>query len=56
MMPSSHRQQAMSIAHDCHQGLVKTRQLLREKIWLLGIDEAVKRLIENSVTCLRQWT
>ena len=51
LMPSSLRQQAMSIAHEGHQGLVKTKQLLREKMWFPGINEAFKRLIENCVTC-----
>ena len=41
----------MSIAHEGHQGLVKTKQLLREKIWFPKIDEEVKKLINNCMAC-----
>lgn len=51
MMPLSLRQQAMSIAHEGHQGLVKTKQLLREKIWFPKIDEEAKKLINNCMAC-----
>ena len=51
IIPMALRQQALGIAHEGHQGLVKTKQLLREKIWFPGIDSAVKQLIDNCVTC-----
>ena len=41
----------MAIAHEGHQGLVKTKQLLREKTWFPGIDENVKKLIGNCIAC-----
>ena len=51
IIPMALRQQALGIAHEGHQGLVKTKQLLRGKIWFPGIDSAVKQLIDNCVTC-----
>ena len=37
VVPAALRDKAISIAHEGHQGLVKTKQLLREKIWFPGI-------------------
>ena len=51
IIPAALRQQAMAIAHEGHQGLVKTKQLLREKTWFPGIDENVKKLIGNCIAC-----
>ena len=44
-------EQAVSIAHEGHQWLVKTKQLLREKVWFPGIDKYVKRVIDTCVAC-----
>ena len=37
--------------HEGHQGLVKTKKLLREKVWFPGIDEEVKRIIDSCIPC-----
>ena len=42
------RERAIAIAHEKHQGLVKTKQLLREKVW---IDDRVKTKVEQCVAC-----
>ena len=44
VLPRGLRQRALNIAHKGHQGLTKTRQLLREKIWFPGIDSLTKTL------------
>ncbi len=36
VLPESLRLKAIHIAHEGHQGLVKTKQLLREKVWYPG--------------------
>ena len=51
VMPNSLRQRAISIAHVGHQGLVKTKKLLREKIWFPKIDYDVKEMINQCVLC-----
>ncbi len=33
VLPETLRLKAIHIAHEGHQGLVKTKQLLREKVW-----------------------
>ena len=51
VIPSSLQNRAISIAHEGHQGLVKTKQLIREKIWFPGIDKTVKDMIGSCIAC-----
>ncbi|CAB4008646.1 hypothetical protein BSL78_21779 [Paramuricea clavata] len=51
ILPHALRQRALHIAHEGHQGLTKTKQLLREKIWFPGIDGLMKKLIDNCLAC-----
>ena len=51
VLPTSLRQRAISIAHEGHQGLVKTKKLLREKVWFPGIDKEVMVMIDQCVMC-----
>ena len=41
----------MELAHTGHQGIVKTKRLLREKVWFPGIDRMVKERIDNCIPC-----
>ena len=62
VMPDSLHQRAISIAHESHQGLVKTKKLLHEKIWFPKIDHDVREMINHPdpFRCLsylqNQWT
>ena len=51
VLPSTLRQKALTIAHEGHQGLIKTKKLLREKVWFPKIDELVKDLLHNCIAC-----
>ena len=51
VVPAALRNKVVSIAHEGHQGLVKTKQLLREKIWFPGIDDTAQRMIKNCIAC-----
>ena len=51
MMPTSLCERAVALAHEGHQGLVKTKKLLREKVWFPGIDECVKQAISKCMAC-----
>ena len=51
VLPAALQQQALRIAHEGHQGLVKTKQLLREKVWFPGIDEMAKQFIHSCLSC-----
>ena len=43
--------QAINIAHEDHQALVKTKKLLRNKVWSPGIDELTENIIKHSLAC-----
>ena len=45
------RLKAIHIAHEDHQGLVKTKQLLREKVWYPGIDKLAKNAVDTCILC-----
>ena len=42
IIPVTLQHKAVTLAHEGCQGLVKTKQLLREKLWFPGIDQWVK--------------
>ena len=51
VIPTSLQNRAMVLAHEGHQGIVKTKKLVREKIWFPGIEARVKQLIGNCIAC-----
>jgi hypothetical protein len=51
VIPKSLAGKVVDIAHQGHQGIVKTKALLREKVWFPGIDKEVERKISNCVPC-----
>ena len=44
VIPNSFQNQIISIAHEGHLGIVKTKKLLRSKVWFPNIDAMVKIL------------
>ena len=51
VIPESLHQKAIYLAHTSHQGLEKTKALLREKVWFPGIDSLVKDTITKCRLC-----
>ena len=51
VMPQALRDRTLAIAHQGHQGVVKTKQLLRTKAWWPKIDQHVESLIKNCLAC-----
>lgn len=51
VIPKCLQSRAVTLAHESHQGIVKTQQLLREKVWYPGIDKDVKTEIESCIPC-----
>ena len=49
-IPSKIRAQAVKLAHEGHQGLVKTKRSIREKIWFYQIDAYVE-CIKKCLPC-----
>ena len=51
VIPQSLQHRALQLAHQGHQGIVKTKQLLREKVWFPGIDKQAELLISCCLAC-----
>ncbi len=51
VVPSTLEQRVLQLAHESHQGVAKTKSLLREKVWFLNIDRKVKAIITNCIVC-----
>ncbi len=41
----------LQLAHESHQGVAKTKRLLREKVWFPNIDQKVEVMIMNCIVC-----
>ena len=51
VVPCKLRVRAVELAHVGHQGIVKTKRLIREKVWFPGIDRMVKEKVDNCLAC-----
>lgn len=51
VLPASLRCAAVNLAHKGHQGLVKTKQLLRSRVWFPGIDALVDEVMKGCLSC-----
>jgi hypothetical protein len=54
VIPASLQPTTLQLAHEGHQGIVRTKQLLREKVWWPGIDKDVEHLIHSCISCQAQ--
>ena len=52
VIPKSLQDHVISLAHEGHQGLVKTKSLLREKAWFPSIDKVVESKVNSCNACL----
>ena len=51
VIPVSLRSKAVDLAHQGHQGIVKTKQLIRDKVWFPGIDKMAEQKVQNCLSC-----
>ena len=42
VIPAQLRRRTLQLAHEGHQGIVRTKQFLREKVWWPGIDRDIE--------------
>ena len=49
--PKALQPQILQIAHQQHQGIAKTKNMLREKVWWPTINQDVENLITTCHTC-----
>ncbi|CAC5387482.1 unnamed protein product [Mytilus coruscus] len=51
VIPDKLRKQTLQLAHEGHQGIVKTKLRLREKVWWTGIDQDAENLVKSCRAC-----
>ena len=51
VIPKSLQEHMVNLTHEGHQGLVKTKSLLREKVWFPNIDKLVKTKVKSCGAC-----
>lgn len=51
VLPKSLRKQAVDLAHAGHQGIVRTKQLIRESVWFPNVDLDVERAVRKCIPC-----
>ena len=51
VVPAQLQKKAIKIAHRSHQGIVKTKSLLRETLWFPGIGRQVEDAVANCLPC-----
>ena len=51
VMPKKLQKKIINIAHSSHQGIVKTKALLRETVWFPGIDKQVETAVRECIPC-----
>lgn len=51
VMPQKFRRQTVKLAHEGHQGIVKTKARLRTKVWWPGIDREAEEVCRTCHSC-----
>lgn len=51
IIPETLQHTVIQLAHEGHQGIVRTKQLLREKVWFVNIDKKVKEFCKRCIPC-----
>jgi hypothetical protein len=51
VIPRKLRQRILQLAHESHQGVLKTKQLLREKVWWSRMDTDLEEMIKTCHAC-----
>ena len=51
VIPDALQKQVVELAHEGHQGLVKTRTLLHSKVWFPRMDSLVDSIVKRCVPC-----
>ena len=51
VMPEKMWSRTINLAHEGHQGVVRTKSRLREKVWWPDMDKQVEKLIRSCYPC-----
>ena len=53
VVPMSLRERVLKSAHEGHLGIVKTKQLLRTKVWWSSMDRQAEQVVRKCLSCQR---
>ena len=51
VIPESLRNQAAALAHEGHRGIVKTKELVRSKIWFPKMNDKMETTVRQCFAC-----
>jgi hypothetical protein len=51
IIPKSLRKRVVELVHVGHQGIVKTKRLIRSRVWFYGIDNMVEKQVHGCKEC-----
>ena len=51
VIPEEMQKQVVDLAHEGHQGIVKTKALLRQKVWFVGINDLTEKKVKSCIAC-----
>ena len=51
VLPATLHTRAIELAHEGHQGITKTKTLLRNKVWFPGIDTMTENILRKCIPC-----
>ena len=51
VIPSALEHRVLQLAHEAHQGITKTKALLRERVWFPNIDRQAEAMVRNCLAC-----
>ena len=51
VIPITLQSRVIQLAHEGHQGMSKTKALIRSKVWFPGIDRATEAAVKNCIPC-----
>ena len=51
VIPKELQRRVVDLAHEGHQGITKTKALLREKVWLPAINRMVEERVKSCLAC-----
>jgi transposase InsO family protein len=51
LIPTTLRNKIADLAHSGHQGIVKTKRLIRSRVWYPGIDKQIEMKVRNCQEC-----
>ena len=51
VVPKALQRRVVNVSHEGHQGIVKTKQLIRSAVWFPGIDHMTEDVVRSCLPC-----